>query len=62
VPASLLECAIYDTRCQRDRECGEDALFAPAGSVLARVGDARVAIWAARNPGLAALLEWANAR
>ncbi len=62
VPAHLLEGALADALCQRDREMGEDALFAPPGSPLARPGETRVAMWAARNAGLAALLKWASAR
>lgn len=62
IPAHLLEGALADARCQRDRARGEDALCAPPGSPLARVGDNRVAMWSARNAGLIALLEWAGAR
>lgn len=62
VPAQLLESVLADARCQRDRERGEAALLAAPGTPLGRAGDARASIWAARNAGLVALLDWAEAR
>ncbi len=58
VPAHLLESALADARCQRDRARGECVLLATEGSPQAASGNARVQQWEALNPGFTQLLDW----
>jgi hypothetical protein len=60
IPCALLDAVLADARCQQDRARGESALAAPSGTVQARAGDGRVAIWRAQNQGIAALLDLAQ--
>jgi hypothetical protein len=60
IPVHLLESALTDARCQRDRARGENGLLATPGTADARVGDVGEALWRAQNLGLAQLLDWAG--
>jgi hypothetical protein len=58
VPVHLLESALTDAVCLRDKARGENGLLAKPGSREARIADTREAMWRSTNRGLAGLLDW----
>jgi hypothetical protein len=58
IPVRLLESALTDAICLRDKARGERGLLAEPGTREADVADAREALWRRTNHGLAALVDW----